>query len=103
MNVVEDYRSNKTNMKALNTSFITLIPKQEISHTPNKYKPIALSNVIYKIISKIVAIKLKPLLPVPVSGEKSGYVQGRQILDNFIQAQEVVDSLTSKKQAGIIM
>eukprot|EP00253_Pinus_taeda_P019280 PITA_19280 len=36
-------------------------------------------------------------------GEQSGYVEGRQILNNIIQAQEVVDSLTSKGQAGMIM
>eukprot|EP00253_Pinus_taeda_P016465 PITA_16465 len=55
------------------------------------------------IISKIAANRLKPLLSVFVSGEQSDYLEGRQILDNIIQAQEVVHSLTSKKQAGMIM
>jgi len=63
----------------------------------------ALCNVIYKIISKVVANRLKPLLPSLVSEEQSGYVEGRQILDNIIQAHEVVHTLTSKKQAGILM
>jgi len=103
LNVVEDSKSNKTILKALNTSFIALIPKQENDLTPDKYRPIALCNVIYKIISKVVANRFKPLLPVLVSREQSGYVEGRQILDNNIQAQEVVHSLTSKKQAGMIM
>eukprot|EP00253_Pinus_taeda_P011657 PITA_11657 len=74
-----------------------------MAHTPDKYRLIALCNVVYKIISKVVANRLKPFLPVLVSGEKSGYVEGRQILDNIIQAQEVVHSLTSKKQVGMIM
>jgi len=100
---VEDSRSNKTILKALNTSFIALIPKQEISQTPDKYKHIALCNVIYKIICKVVDNRLKPLLLILVSGKQSGYVEGRQILDNIIQAQEVVHSLTRKKQAGMIM
>eukprot|EP00253_Pinus_taeda_P014407 PITA_14407 len=103
LKVVEDSRSNKTILKALNTSFITLIPKQEMAQTPDKYRPIALCNVVYKIISKVVANRLEPLLLVLVSGEKSGYMEGRQILDNIIQAQEVVHSLTSKKQASMIM
>jgi len=59
--------------------------------------------VVYKIISKVVANRLKPLLPALVLGEQSGYVEGRKILNNIIQAHEVAHSLTSKKKAGMIM
>jgi len=94
---------NRTILKVLNTSFISLIPEQDMAQTPDKFRPIALYIVVYKIISKVVANRLKPLLPTLVSGGKSSYVEGRQILDNIIQAQEVVDSLSSKRQAGMIM
>lgn len=50
-----------------------------------------------------MANRLKPLLPTLVSGEQSGYVEGRKILDNIIQAHEVVHSLTNKRKAGMIM
>lgn len=43
------------------------------------------------------------MLPTLVSREKSGYVEGRQILDNIIQAHEVVHSLKTKKKAVMIM
>eukprot|EP00253_Pinus_taeda_P018242 PITA_18242 len=86
LNVVEDSKLNKTILKVINTSFISLILKQDIAQTPDKFRPIALCNVVYKIISKVVANKLKPLLPTLVSGEQSGYVEGRQIIDNIIQA-----------------
>eukprot|EP00253_Pinus_taeda_P019258 PITA_19258 len=81
------------------------IVKQDIlqAQTPDRFRPIALCNVVYKIISKVVANRLKPLLPALVLGEKLGYVEGRQILNNIIQAHEVVHSLTSKKKAGMIM
>ena len=75
---------NKTILKVLNTSFISLIPKQEDAQIPNRFRPIALCNVVYKIISKVVANRLKPLLPTLVSGEQSGYVEGIQNLDNII-------------------
>jgi len=51
----------------------------------------------------VVASKLKPLLPALVSGEQSRYVEGRQILNNIIQAHEVVYFLTSKKKSSMIM
>eukprot|EP00253_Pinus_taeda_P032555 PITA_32555 len=52
---------------------------------------------------KVVANRLKPLLPTLVSGEQSGYVEGRKILNNIIQDHEVLHSLTSNKKAGMIM
>ena len=58
--VVEDSRLNRTILRALNTSFISLIPKQDNAQTPEKYRPIALCNIVYKIISKFVANRLKP-------------------------------------------
>ena len=58
--VVEDSRLNRTILKALNTSFIALIPKQDNAQTQEKYRPISLCNFIYKIISKVVANRLKP-------------------------------------------
>eukprot|EP00253_Pinus_taeda_P019643 PITA_19643 len=89
LNVVEDSRRNRTILKALNTSFISLIPKEDNSLTPNEFRPIAFCNVVYKIISKVVSNRLKPLLPTLVFGEQSGYVEGRKILNNIIQAHEV--------------
>jgi len=101
--VVEDSRGSKTILKALNTSFISLIPKQDLAQTVDMYRPIALCNVVYKIISKVVANRLKPTLPYLVSEEHTSYVEGRQILNNIIQAHEVVHTLTSKRQVGMIM
>ena len=51
----------------------------------------------------MVANRLKPLLPTLISVEQSGYVEGRQILDNIIQAHEVVHSLTFNRKTGMIM
>eukprot|EP00253_Pinus_taeda_P015759 PITA_15759 len=103
LSVVEDSRKDKTILKALNTTFIALIPKQDVALIPDRFRPIALCNVVFKIISRVVANRLKPLLPTLVVAEQSGYVERRQILDNIIQAHEVVHSLTNNKRAGMIM
>eukprot|EP00253_Pinus_taeda_P025366 PITA_25366 len=99
--VVEDSRRSKKVLKALNASFIALIPKQEKVVTPYGFRTISLCNVLYKIISKVIANRLKPLLPFLISEEQTGFVEGRQILNNIIQAHEVVHSLKRSKQAGM--
>eukprot|EP00253_Pinus_taeda_P012279 PITA_12279 len=66
---------------------------QDNAMAPDRFIPIALCNVVYKIISN----RLKPLLSTLVSKEKTGYVEDRQILNNIIQAHEVVHSLISNR------
>eukprot|EP00253_Pinus_taeda_P004208 PITA_04208 len=76
------------------------IVKQDILNVVDDSR---MNRTILKIISKVVANRLKPLLPTLVSVEQSGYVEGRQILNNIIQAHEVVHSLLSNRKAGMIM
>eukprot|EP00253_Pinus_taeda_P006425 PITA_06425 len=101
--VVEDSRQLRTILKSLNSTFLALIPKVEEAKTPDKFRPIALCNVIYKIISKVIANRLKTILPGIISEEQSGYVEGRQIFDNILLAQEMIHSLHSRKEAGMLM
>ena len=101
--VVEDSRSSSSILKSLNSTFIALIPKQEDVVTPSKFRPIALCNVLYKIISKVMANRLKPILPLIISEEQLGYVEGSQIMDNVLFAQEMIHTLQSKKRAGMII
>lgn len=69
LEVVEDSQRFKTILKVLNEYFIALIPKQEKDTSPDRFRPIALCNVVYKIISKVISNRLKPLLPTLVSKE----------------------------------
>ena len=70
---------------------------------PKQFRPIALCNVIYKIITKVIANRLKPILPFVISKEQAGYVEGRQIMDSVILANEVVSSLKTTKTPGMLI
>eukprot|EP00253_Pinus_taeda_P012046 PITA_12046 len=101
--VVEDSRCSGTILKSINSTFLALIPKVEEAKTPDKFRPISLCNVIYKIISKVIANRLKSIHPGIISEEQLGYVEGRQILDNILLAQEMIHSLHSRKEEGMLM
>jgi hypothetical protein len=47
--------------------------------------------------------RLEPILPTIISPEKSGYVEGRQILDSVILAHEVFHSLQKTKTPGMLL
>ena len=47
----------------LNHTLLTLIPKVKSAHQVIDFRPVSLSNVLYKLIAKALANRLKPLLP----------------------------------------
>jgi hypothetical protein len=75
-----------------NKTHIALIPKKLISQVPADYRPISLCNVIYKIITKCLANRLKPHLPDHIHPSQQAFIEGRRISDNIIIAQEITHS-----------
>ncbi|XP_012859003.1 PREDICTED: uncharacterized protein LOC105978134 [Erythranthe guttata] len=74
---------------SLNFTFIVLIPKKPNPERITEYRPISLCNVIYKIGSKMIANRVKPLLDSIISPTQSAFVPNRLITDNILDAYEV--------------
>jgi hypothetical protein len=100
---VEESHSSCKVLPTLNATFLTLVPKEERVTNLRNFRPIALCNVIYKIISKVIALRLKPILPFIISKEKSGYVEGRKIMDSVILVHEIIHSLKSTRTLGMLL
>lgn len=95
--MVQYFFTHKHMLKAINHTYQVLIPKISNPKTPADYRPISLCNVSYKIISKILANRLKPLLPDIISPTQTAFVAGRHIHDNIIIAHEILFSMKRKK------
>lgn len=66
---------------ALNATFITLIPKKDNPESFSNFRPVALCNLVYKLVTKIIADRLKPLLSKFISKEQFGFFDNIKILD----------------------
>jgi hypothetical protein len=80
----------------IKNTFITLIPKKNRPLMPQDYRPIGLCNVIYKIISKSVANRVKGHLTNYISYSQAAFVAGRHIFSNIIITQEIIHSFNLK-------
>lgn len=83
--------------QGLNDSFFVLIPKTTHFTTFNQLRPIALCNTLYKVFSKILVNRLRPLLQNLISLNQAAFVPGRWIGENVILMQEIAHSMKIKK------
>ncbi|CAL1412877.1 unnamed protein product [Linum trigynum] len=84
--------------EGLNHTLITLIPKTKQPVSPKDFRPISLCNVLYKIVSKILANRLKPMLDRIISPAQSAFIPGRFITSNIMAAFECFHTMKGSKR-----
>ncbi|CAM8885253.1 unnamed protein product [Rhodiola kirilowii] len=84
--------------KDLNETLIVLVPKVRKVERVEDLRPISLCNVVMKLITKVLANRLKVLLPQIISFSQSAFIGGRQITDNILLAHEISHSMQCKNK-----
>lgn len=74
----------------LNHTLITLVPKCNSPQSMHLFRPISLCSTMYKVISKVLVARLRPLLSQLISPNQVSFVPGRHISDNIMIAQEML-------------
>jgi hypothetical protein len=83
--------------KGVTASFLTLIPKKDHPQELVDYRPICLIGCMYKIVSKLLANRLKRVLGKVISTCQSAFLHSRQILDGVVVLNEIIDLAKRRK------
>ncbi|KAM6541640.1 hypothetical protein CsatB_006087 [Cannabis sativa] len=81
----------------INTTLIALIPKKQHASSLKYFWPISLCTTMYKVISKVLANRLKLVLDNIISPFQSAFISGRIIFDNILIAQEIIHAINNRK------
>jgi len=83
---------------------ITLIPKKNKNRLYLKnWRPLSLLNTDYKIITKILANRLKTVLPSIINHDQSGYLEGRFIGQNIRLIEDISFFTAAENKPGILL
>jgi hypothetical protein len=85
---------------SLNETNICLIPKCDSLKSMKEFRPISLCNVLYKMVSKLLANRLKLVIDKCISEEQSAFVEGRSITDNALIAIEIIHALKRRTRGA---
>ncbi|XP_048604867.1 uncharacterized protein LOC125582291 [Brassica napus] len=77
-------------LKQWNSANLVLIPKKPNASLTTDFRPISCLNTVYKVISKLLASRLKAILPLMVSKAQSAFRPGRLLAENVLLATDLV-------------
>lgn len=73
-----------------NATILSLVPKHPGASLVTEYRPISCLNTLYKVISRLLVKRLKPMLPSLIVPNQTAYVRGRLLVENTSLAGELV-------------
>lgn len=94
--LLSDFHQTGKLEKSINSSFIALIPKVENPTNISEFRSISLVSSLYKIVAKVLSRRIKKVIGLLVSDTQCAFIEGQQIFDGILIANELIHSIRSK-------
>jgi hypothetical protein len=98
-----DFYKGEVSLQAINSAFITLIPKTNSPTSVNDFRPIYLLNCVTKIITKLLGNRLQRSIIPLVHTNQYGFIKTRTIQDCLAWAFEYIYQCHHSKRQIVIL
>jgi hypothetical protein len=103
MAVFSEFHRRLQLVKNLNVTFVSLVlPKKADAMEMKDFRPISLVGGMYKILSKVLANRMKTVFGKIISNSQNAFIGGYQVLDSVLIANEVLDTCMRSAVLGVI-
>ncbi|XP_058751681.1 uncharacterized protein LOC131624783 [Vicia villosa] len=103
MKCCNDFYHRGTLVKSIISSFLALIPKKKNPQDLFEYRPICLVGSLYKILTKILAARMRSVVDKLVSTNQTAFVLGRSMMDGVLMVNEILDWAKKKKRGCLLL
>lgn len=103
MNVVQGFYQNQLNLEEINKANVVMISKIKSPATVNEFWPISVINLLPKLLSKILANRLRSRLLDLISTNQTAFIHDRQITKNFVATRETLQYISASKKQAVFL
>jgi hypothetical protein len=98
--LLNNFHNNELNINNLNHGVVTLVPKGVDADRIQKYRPICVLNVVYKIVTKILTSRLIRVVCLVINESQTAFLKGRYILEGVVTMHETLNEMHKRKSSG---
>jgi Reverse transcriptase (RNA-dependent DNA polymerase) len=97
------FHKEEPNLLPVNRAHIIFVPKVQSLQYVDDYRPISVINFLPKLISKVLANRLRKHLPHLISNRQTTFIQGHYIADNFLATRELLHHVEKSAEPTILL
>jgi hypothetical protein len=103
MQLFHGWHGGNLNLYRLNFGMIILLQKTADADVIQKYRPICLLQVLYKLITKVATLRVEPFMGKLISSCHTAFIKGRNIMNGVMSLHEILHEARRKKQQGVVL
>lgn len=101
--IIKGFALGQVNISRINYAILALIPKKVGADKISQFRPIALINVIFKLVAKCYALRLGPVAQKIVDRAQTAFLKDRVILEGVLCLNEIIHEVKKKKLPTVIL